>query len=141
MRGRLLWCGLAGSVVLLAVMLALSLLGDTGEKRVREVARRWVEVNDWHVRDCKVVGSFSEGYLDAHQVSQAQCEEDRDIFFQYWFTESLTAGSSFELVDVNVQGETAVVDVEEHGGKVPHLRLFLVFEESDWRIEAVGARP
>ena len=140
-RSRLLWLGLAGSVVLLGAMLVLTLLGDTGEKRAREVARRWVTVQDKAVQDCAVLDLFSVGYLEEHGVSREQCEEDPDSFFQYWFTESETAGSSYELGDVLVEGESAVADVEETGGKVPHLRMFLVFEGGAWRIEAVGAEP
>ena len=138
-RRRLWWVGLAGSVVVLATLLVVSLVGSAGQERAREVARRWVEVHDWKVDDCEVLGLFTDGYLEEHGFTVEQCRSDPSSFFSYWFMESETAGSTFELVDVHVRGESAVAEVEEHGGSVTHLRLFMVFEGGDWRIEAVGA--
>ena len=138
-RHRVLWLGLCSSVLVLAVLLVVTLVGSAGEARARDVARRWVEVHDWNVQDCAVLDLFTDSYREVHQVSEEQCAEDPKSFFGPWFMESKTEGSDYELVDVHVQGEAAVAEVEEHGGKVPHLRLFLVFEGGDWRIEAVGA--
>jgi hypothetical protein len=136
---RLLWIGLGGAVALLAGLVVLSLVGGAGRAEAHSVAKRWVEVHDWKVQDCSVLGLYTDEYLEAHGFSADRCEENPESFFTYWFMESETQGSGYELIDVDVQGESAVAEVEEAGGKVPQLRLFLVLSDGEWRIEAVGA--
>lgn len=136
---RLGWLGLVVSVVALAGLVVMSLVADGGRAQADEVATRWVEVHGRAVPDCSVLSLFTDDYLEEHHVSVDQCEEDPENFFRYWFMESETQGSSYELLDVHVDGGQAVAAVEERGGKVPQLRLFLVDDDGEWQIQAVGA--
>ncbi len=121
------------------VLLVLALTSSRGSGGADAVARRWVEVHDLRLADCETLDLYTADYLEHHGFSKGQCADDPDSFFSYWFTESETSDSDYELVGVHVEGDSAVAEVEEVGGTVPHLRLFLVLDGGDWLIEAVGA--
>ncbi len=132
-----MWLPALALPLLLVVLLVLVLSGGSGSADT--VARRWVEVHDLRLADCGTLDLYTADYLEHHGFSKKSCADDPDSFFSYWFTESETSDSDYELVEVHVEGDSAVAEVEEVGGTVPHLRLFLVLEGGDWRIEAVGA--
>jgi hypothetical protein len=103
------------------------------------LAERWVEVNNDELEDCSVLDLYSDDYVDAQQVDPSRCQDDPGSFFTYWFMEAETHGSTFEVGDTQVEGGQATVEVLESGGLVPSLRLFLVADDGEWRIDAVGA--
>jgi hypothetical protein len=137
-RARLWWLGMVCAALFVALF-GFALASGAGSGGAEAVARRWVEVHDLGLADCETLDLYTADYLEEHGFSKQRCEEDPTTFFAYWFVESQTSDSDYELVDVDVQGETAVAEVEENGGTVPHLRLFMVLEDGGWRIEAVGA--
>jgi hypothetical protein len=128
-------------VVLVAAAVAAAAVArhGGGDPDAEAVAARWVEVHNGRLAECSVLDLYSDGYLEANFIEAGRCEQDPTSFFTYWFTESETQGSSYELGDVRVDGEEAVAEVREEGGLVPELRLLLVSEDDGWRIDAVGA--